>query len=301
MIKNKVRMLKIMTKRRAKSEKHAENKERFTVYVHPLFVLFGVWFFWRGELFLFLVYTLVAVLHEFGHAMYAARIGCRLTRLRLLPCGAVVSGDIEGIPISDEIRLALAGPFVNAACAALFAALWWVFPETYPYTDTAAFASLFLALVNLFPAYPLDGGRIVACIAVRKKGEGFAHRLMLVLGILFFAFFCALFVLSFSELPIFPPCFLRCLCWWGRWAPATKDIRGSRSIIPSSFPEGCPCGRWRYRGNVPFGAGFLFSNAANCWDCWCLTSRANFSAYFPSANFSNLQKIIRSRVRFRRF
>ena len=167
MIKNKVRMLKIMTKRRAKSEKRAENKERFTVYVHPLFVLFGVWFFWRGELFLFLVYTLVAVLHEFGHAMYAARIGCRLMRLRLLPCGAVVSGDIEGIPISDEIRLALAGPFVNAACAALFAALWWVFPETYPYTDTAAFASLFLALVNLFPAYPLDGGRVVKLLFPR--------------------------------------------------------------------------------------------------------------------------------------
>ena len=32
---------------------------------------------------MFLVYTLVAVLHEFGHAMYAARIGCRLMRLRL--------------------------------------------------------------------------------------------------------------------------------------------------------------------------------------------------------------------------
>ena len=229
-------------------------------------------------------------------ASAAASCGCAF-----LPCGAVVSGDIEGIPISDEIRLALAGPFVNAACAALFAALWWVFPETYPYTDTAAFASLFLALVNLFPAYPLDGGRIVACIAVRKKGEGFARRLMLVLGILFFAFFCALFVLSFFGTPNFSACFLRCLCWWGRWAPATKDIRGSRSIIPSSFPAGCPCGRWRYRGNVPFGAACPFSNAANCWNCWCLTSRANFSACFPSANFSNLQKIIRSRVRFRRF
>ena len=221
-------MLKIMTKRRAKSEKRAENKERFTVYVHPLFVLFGVWFFWRGELFLFLVYTLVAVLHEFGHAMYAARIGCRLTRLRLLPCGAVVSGDIEGIPISDEIRLALAGPFVNAACAALFAALWWVFPETYPYTDTAAFASLFLALVNLFPAYPLDGGRIVACIAVRKKGEGFARRLMLVLGILFFAFFCALFVLSFFGTPNFSALFFALFVLVG-----TLGARDERYTRPS--------------------------------------------------------------------
>ena len=103
--------------------------------VHPLFVLFGVWFFLRGELFLFCTFTVVAVIHECGHAFYAARIGCRLDTLRLLPCGAVVSGDIEGISLSDEIKLALAGPAVNAACAVLFVALWWLFPDTYPYTD----------------------------------------------------------------------------------------------------------------------------------------------------------------------
>lgn len=158
-------------------------KKRFTVSVHPLFLLFGLWFLYKRQLFLFLVYTLVAVIHEFGHAAYAARIGCRLSRLRLLPCGAVVSGDIEGIPLSDEIRLALAGPLINAACAAGFVALWWLFPDTYPYTDTAAIASAFLAAVNLLPAYPLDGGRILCCLLVKWKGDTFARRCMLGVGI----------------------------------------------------------------------------------------------------------------------
>lgn len=80
------------------------------MFVHPLFVLFGVWFFLRGELFLFCTFTVVAVIHECGHAFYAARIGCRLDTLRLLPCGAVVSGDIEGISLSDEIKLSPCGP-----------------------------------------------------------------------------------------------------------------------------------------------------------------------------------------------
>lgn len=171
-------------------------KERFTVSVHPLFLLFGVWFLYERQFLLFLVYTLAAVIHEFGHAGYAARIGCRLTRLRLMPCGAVVSGDIEGIPLGDEIRLALAGPLVNGACAAGFAALWWLYPDTYPYTDTAAVASAFLAAINLVPAYPLDGGRILCCIAVKWKGETFARRLMLGVGIAFSVCFFALFAAS---------------------------------------------------------------------------------------------------------
>ncbi len=185
----------------AKRRRRQDGQERFTVSVHPLFLLFGLWFAYKGELLLFLVYTVVAVIHEFGHAAYAARIGCRLTRLRLLPCGAVVAGDIEGIPLSDEIRLALAGPLVNAACAAGFVALWWMFPDTYPYTDTAALASAVLAAVNLLPAYPLDGGRILCCFAVRFRGETFARRLMIGVGIAFSAIFVGLFIASWFFSP----------------------------------------------------------------------------------------------------
>lgn len=175
-------------------------KERFTVSVHPLFVLFGAYFLLRGELFVFLTFTVVAVIHECGHAFCAARVGCRLNRLRLLPCGAVVSGDIAGIGFADEVKIALAGPFVNAACAVLFVALWWVFPDTYPYTDVAAYASAGLAAVNLLPAYPLDGGRVVYCAAAKLRGEKFARRFAVALGLVFAAAFVGLFVFScFAE------------------------------------------------------------------------------------------------------
>ena len=174
-----------------------KTKERFTVRVHPLFLLCGVFFLFRGEFFLFLTVTVVAVIHEFGHAFYAARIGFRLDRLVLLPCGALVSGDIEGMSFSQEVRLALAGPVVNAACALAFVALWWIFPETYPYTDTAAYTSATLALVNLIPAWPLDGGRVFYCALVTKIGARRAEKIVRGAGILFTLLFFALFVYSF--------------------------------------------------------------------------------------------------------
>ncbi len=170
-----------------------ERKERFTVSVHPLFLLYGGFCCLRGQLFPFLAATVCAVMHEFGHAWYAARIGCRLSRLCLLPGGAMVTGDIEGISLADEIRLALAGPAVNAASAVLFAALWWVAPATYAFTDVAAFTSASLFAVNLLPALPLDGGRVLYCIIARRRGEPAAQRRMRVVAVLFAAASAALF------------------------------------------------------------------------------------------------------------
>lgn len=169
-------------------------KGRMRFAVHPLFLLFGIYYACTGRLFLFLVSTLVAVMHEFGHAVAAARVGYRLDRVVLMPYGALISGDIEGIGLKDEIIIALAGPLVNAVTAVMFVALWWFFPETYAYTDVAAYSSAAIAAVNLLPAYPLDGGRILYCAAAKWKGERFAAKLARGAGLLFSAALFALFL-----------------------------------------------------------------------------------------------------------
>lgn len=129
--------------------------------VHPLFFAAGILSAFTGELLLFAAAVLAAVEHECAHAFAARRYGYSLDSIVLMPYGAVVSGDLSGMTRREEIAVALAGPLANAATALLFAALWWIFPETYPYTDAAAFVSLSLFLVNLLPAFPLDGGRIL--------------------------------------------------------------------------------------------------------------------------------------------
>ncbi len=181
--------------------------------LHPLFLLVGVWYACTGELFLFLLSTLVALQHECAHAFAAAKLGYKLNAVVLMPYGAVIDGDLHGISLKDELTVALWGPLCNLVTAFFFAALWWFFPATYPFTDTAYYASLAIALVNLLPAYPLDGGRVMKCLLTRaflqknpnaQKAEGKARAVCRVFSLLLGGVFIALFGLRlFYETPNF--------------------------------------------------------------------------------------------------
>ena len=141
-------------------------KRRFSLFdgkltIHPLFLLFGVWYAISGELLPFLSVTICALLHELAHAAAAAKIGYAADEIILMPYGATLTADLDGASAKDEIIIALAGPASNFAVAVLFLALWWCFPSAYPYTEIAFFTSISLAVCNLLPALPLDGGRVV--------------------------------------------------------------------------------------------------------------------------------------------
>ena len=157
-------------------------EKRRILSIHPLFLLAGVLSAFTGQLLVFLCATLAALEHECAHAAAARRVGFSLDRIVLMPYGAVIKGDLTGIAPGQEIKVCLAGPFANALTALGFAALWWLFPETYPYTDVAAYVSLSLFLVNLLPAYPLDGGRILR-VLLRPLGETRAPRICLAVSL----------------------------------------------------------------------------------------------------------------------
>lgn len=135
--------------------------------VHPLFFLVGVLSALTGDLLVFCAAALAALEHEFAHAVAAARCGFALDRIVLMPYGAVIGGDLSGMGGREMLGVLFAGPFINGATALFFVALWWLFPETYPYTDFAAFVSCSLFVVNLLPAYPLDGGRALRILTRR--------------------------------------------------------------------------------------------------------------------------------------
>ena len=105
--------------------------------IHPLFLVLGVWYCFTGELFLFLLSALVALQHECAHAFAAAKLGYKLNRIVLMPFGAVIDGDLNGISVKDEFSVAIAGPLCNLLTAGFFAALRWFAPTTYAFTDSA--------------------------------------------------------------------------------------------------------------------------------------------------------------------
>ena len=182
-----------------------EKAGRAKFSIHPLFLVVGVWYCFTGELFLFLLSCLVALQHECAHAFAAARLGYKLNKIVLMPFGAVIDGDLRGISLKDEIFVAAWGPLCNLFTAFFFAAVWWFEPTVYAFTDTAYYSSLAIALVNLLPAYPLDGGRILKCVlenflsktrkfrlTAEKTAERFCRAITLLISIVFFVLFTCL-------------------------------------------------------------------------------------------------------------
>lgn len=187
-------------KNRRSSSVHFLQKPK--VKLHPLFIAVGVWHCFDGGLFLFLMSCIVALQHEFAHAYAAEKLGYTLHKIVLMPYGAVLDGDLQSLSIKDEISVALAGPLCNLLTAVFFAALWWFAPTMYAFTDTACQVSLSIALVNLLPAYPLDGGRVLHCLLVRaylkktpsegkaeQKARALCRTLSLLVSLLLFTLF----------------------------------------------------------------------------------------------------------------
>ncbi|HBR56678.1 MAG TPA: site-2 protease family protein [Blastocatellia bacterium] len=155
-----------------------------------------------GGLFILALFGCV-VLHEFGHALTAARFGVATRDITLYPIGGIAS--LEEMPErpGQEMLVALAGPAVNFAIAAI---LWFYLQLTgqipgiealsdpdkmteLPFFWSLFLANLILPIFNLIPAFPMDGGRAFRALLSfwmeRVKATIVAAKLGQLLAILF--------------------------------------------------------------------------------------------------------------------
>jgi stage IV sporulation protein FB len=161
------------------------------VRLHITFLLFLVWIWaasyftggaeaaWRGLLFMILLFLCVLA-HEFGHVFAARGFGVNTPDVTLLPIGGVAR--LERIPEEpgQEFVVAIAGPLVNVVIALALIAfagadlsaknLAAVESAQVSMVDRLAAVNLFLAVFNLIPAFPMDGGRILRSLLSIKLG-----------------------------------------------------------------------------------------------------------------------------------
>jgi Zn-dependent protease/CBS domain-containing protein len=133
--------------------------------------------------------------HECGHMLAARRVGLVPKAVILLPLTGVALYEEPRVEKPQpaallwkrEVRLALVGPLVSLALACLAAAaitasgrgvdLWkWPFLQSGNLPRSVVWANLYLAMFNLMPAYPLDGGRILRAFLSRTLDASTATR-----------------------------------------------------------------------------------------------------------------------------
>jgi Zn-dependent protease/CBS domain-containing protein len=140
------------------------------------------------------------VLHELGHSLVGLHAGIPAKAIVLLPIGGVTLLDETRQRLEPtagswkrDIRIALAGPLVNLLIAFLAASillavspeiqLWakpWVFSANLP--RSLVWVNIWLAVFNLLPAYPMDGGRVLRALFSRKMDPVRATRRAVSIG-----------------------------------------------------------------------------------------------------------------------
>jgi stage IV sporulation protein FB len=173
------------------------------IRIHVTFLLFLIWIFAAGwasggaddaiNSLIFMVLLFVCVLaHEFGHIFTARAFGVATPDVTLLPIGGVAR--LERIPEkpSEEFLVAIAGPLVNVVIAIVLIAVTPTHLSAEHFAamespkvsmiDRLAEVNLFLAVFNMIPAFPMDGGRVLRALLAIRLGHVRATEIAAMIG-----------------------------------------------------------------------------------------------------------------------
>lgn len=150
-------------------------------------------------------------LHELGHSYVAQRNGVRVLEITLWMFGGVAKLDGDAEDPGAEFRIAAAGPTMSLVSAVLAGGAFWAVERA----DGSAVLSgvlvwlcvinVVLAVSNLLPAFPLDGGRMLRATLWRRSGRRLAaSRMASLLGQILAA---VLIVASLAMMQ-----------WWSFWS-----------------------------------------------------------------------------------
>ena len=185
-------------------------RANFTFFLLLMYVAFVSWpNALQGVITILLLFGCV-LLHELGHALVARRYNILTGDITLYFIGGIASLKSKPKP-SAEFWIALAGPAVNLVIALALLPFVLVGPHKLEHVMGANFhpdllqtmfgANLLLALFNLLPAFPMDGGRVLRALLGMWLPEGRATTIAASIGqfLALIMFFIGIYT---SQLPL---------------------------------------------------------------------------------------------------
>ena len=129
-------------------------------------------FFMTSQIKIYITMMICAILHELGHLIMGIILGMKPEKLEIIPIGIRITFKLNIKDINKKVKkankleikkilIAIAGPAINILLIIISATTKINF----------IYANLLLAIINLVPIYPLDGGRILKGIITIFKGK----------------------------------------------------------------------------------------------------------------------------------
>lgn len=135
----------------------------------------GAWAWVAGFAMAILLFTSV-LLHELGHSLVARSQGIQVNRITLFLFGGIAAIERESSTPGQAFQVAIAGPLVSFALAAILFGLTLVFPADTPgqvLANNLSGINLVLGIFNLLPGLPLDGGQVLKAAVWKVTGNRF--------------------------------------------------------------------------------------------------------------------------------
>lgn len=157
--------------------------------------LFIFLFLITSQIEMYILLMIFAIIHELGHVLAGLILKFKPKEIRLTPVGLQVSFSIDSIEYNEKVNrakvlnikkalIALAGPLTNlfiSSSIILFGMLYKEIQYTYIY-QIVIYANLLIALFNLIPIYPMDGGRVLKEVLQIIFGKKKAYKITYIIS-----------------------------------------------------------------------------------------------------------------------
>ncbi len=150
-----------------------------------IFILI-ILFFITNQIKIYAMIMIFAIIHEFGHLLAGLIVGMKPEKIEIRPLGVSVEFNIKEKDYNVKIKkgnllevkkifVALAGPLTNVLIICILSTVD-IINVSYNDKLLMIYSNILLIIFNIFPIYPLDGGRILKGIIYLLKGKYIAEK-----------------------------------------------------------------------------------------------------------------------------